>query len=44
MVEKWSRVTTRMPNSMIEELDSRVDDGEAQNRSRLIRKAIDDYL
>jgi Arc/MetJ-type ribon-helix-helix transcriptional regulator len=38
--ESWSRVTLRMPESMIDELDEFVEQGAAPNRSQIIRECV----
>lgn len=38
--DPWNRVTVRMPQSMIDELDDVVDNGDAQNRSVALRECV----
>lgn len=39
--EKWDRVTLRMPESMIDDLDAAVEETDVPNRSELIRQCVE---
>jgi metal-responsive CopG/Arc/MetJ family transcriptional regulator len=39
--ETWNRVTLRMPESMIDDLDEAVENTDVANRSELIRQCVE---